>query len=136
MVRGILGDVHVQGHVRYLSAILESDTWLAYWTQLQIPLRTFRELGLAFDVSDAVLWQVCQQQRILLLTGNRNQDGPDSLEATLRVHNSATCLPVLTLANPRRVLNRREYAEQVVERLLEIVSDIDNYLGTGRLYLP
>lgn len=30
----------------------------------------------------------------------------------------------------------RTYAEAVVERLFEILMDIENYKGAGRLYLP
>ncbi|HWG45363.1 MAG TPA: hypothetical protein VN688_21550 [Gemmataceae bacterium] len=35
-----------------------------------------------------------------------------------------------------RINHSRAYAERVVERLLEYLIDIDNYRGTGRLYLP
>ena len=44
--------------------------------------------------------------------------------------------PVPTLANDQRVLRDRPYAEAVADRLLEILFDIDNYRGTGRLYVP
>jgi hypothetical protein len=43
---------------------------------------------------------------------------------------------VLTLAGPDRVIHSRTYAERVVERLLECLIDMDNYRGTGRVYLP
>jgi hypothetical protein len=135
-VRAILADADVRGQVRVLASILNGPTWRELWAQLQLSLLTFRALGLNPNVSDAVLWQVCQQQQVVLITANRNAEGPDSLEATLRAHNTLTSLPVFTLADPRRVLHSREYAERVVESLLEHLLEIDAYRGAGRLYLP
>jgi hypothetical protein len=45
-------------------------------------------------------------------------------------------LPVLTLADPDRIHREREYAELVVERLFEVLIDVNALRGTGRLYLP
>jgi hypothetical protein len=70
------------------------------------------------------------------VTANRNADGPDSLEATLRTQNTATSLPVFTIADAKRVLRSREYAERVALRLLDYLLDIDRVRGAGRLYLP
>jgi hypothetical protein len=103
---------------------------------LNLPLLTFRDLGLAPDASDALLWQRCQEEQIILITANRNNDGPDSLEATLRTQNRPDSLPVFTVADAERVLHSGEYVGRVVERLLDYLLDIDNYRGTGRLYLP
>jgi hypothetical protein len=135
-VRAILGDINIKGHVQILIDILESATWREVWTFLNLPLRTFRDLGLALDVTDAVLWQTCQQQEIILITANRNADDPDSLETTIRTRNTPDSLPVFTIADPDQVLHSRAYAERVVQQLLEYLIDIDNYRGTGRLYLP
>ena len=71
-----------------------------------------------------------------MITGNRNQDGPNSLDATIRTENTLTSLPVLTVSDPLALRNSREYAEQVIERLLDYLMGIDRVLGTGRLYLP
>jgi hypothetical protein len=103
---------------------------------VNLPLRTFRDVGLPPAASDAVIWHVCQQQQIILLTANRNAIGSESLEATLRACNTPDSLPVFTIGDAERVLHSRDYAERVVERLLEYLIDIDKYRGTGRLYLP
>jgi hypothetical protein len=42
----------------------------------------------------------------------------------------------VTLADADRILDERAYAERAVVKLLEYLLDIDNYLGTGRLYVP
>jgi hypothetical protein len=136
MVRAILSDVNIVGQVQVLLTILESAAWREVWHHFNLPLRNFRDLGLAANVSDAVIWGVCQQEQIILLTGNRNASGPDSLENTIRTRNQPDSVPVFTLADPDEVLRSKKYAERVVERLLEYLVDIDNYRGTGRLYLP
>lgn len=135
-MKAILGDINIQGHVRALVPILESTDWREVWTFLNLPLLTFRDVGLALKAKDAVVWQVCQEQEIILLTANRNADDADSLETTIRLRNTANSLPVFTIADADQVLQSRSYAERVVERLLEYLLDIDNFRGTGRLYLP
>jgi hypothetical protein len=51
-------------------------------------------------------------------------------------NNTPTSLPVLTIGVPPRVLSSRAYAERVATRLLEVLLDVEQYRGTGRLYLP
>jgi hypothetical protein len=82
----------------------------------------------------AVLWRRCQQQGILLLTGNRNAEKPEALEAVIALENTPTSLPVLTLSTPAQVFQSRAYADRVVTRLLEILLALEQYRGTGRLY--
>src|SRR5262245_13502191 len=94
------------------------------------------DLGLQPDASDRDVWEACQREQVVLLTVNRNDGGPESLEATIRQHNTPASLPVFTLANDQRVLRDRLYAAAVADRLLEFLFDIDSYHETGRLYLP
>jgi hypothetical protein len=136
MARAILSDVNIQGHVQALVHFLEGPAWRDVWASLGLGLCTFRDLGLAPDVVDSILWQQCQDEQVILITANRNAAGPDSLEVMLRSRNTPESLPVFTLADPDRVLHSRDYAERVVERLLDYLLDIDQYRGTGRLYLP
>ena len=77
-----------------------------------------------------------QREHGVLVTANRNDAGPESLEATIQQQNTPQSLPVFTLANDQRVLRDRQYAEKVADRLIEALSDIDSYRGTGRIYLP
>jgi len=93
-------------------------------------------LGLQPDASDPEVWEACQREQAVLLTANRSDDGPESLEATIQQHNKPESLSVFTLAIDQRVLRDRLYAETVAGRLLEFLFDIDRYRGTGRLYLP
>lgn len=72
---------------------------------------------------------------MLLLTANRNARGEDSLEQVMRRENTSTSFPILTIADPDRV-NEYDYRERCIERLVEIVIDLQNYLGAGRLFIP
>ena len=89
-------------------------SWASGEEQLKTPTLTFADVGLAPDTSDSLAWQLCQGQGLVLVTANRNDDGPDSLEATLRKHNTATSLPVITLADPEGIRHSGAYAEQTV----------------------
>jgi len=71
-----------------------------------------------------------------LVTANRNADTADSLERVIRAENQPDSLPVLTLADPRRVERDRAYAERTAERILDYLLRIDELRGSGRLYAP
>jgi hypothetical protein len=135
-MKGILADNNLKGHVRVLLYILEGEEWQEVWRSLNLVVATFEQLGLPDDASDARIWERCQQEEIALLTGNRNNAGADSLEATIQKHNLSASLPVFTVGDPEQVLQSPTYAERVVRRLLEYLIDIDNFRGTGRLFLP
>jgi len=135
-VKGILADVNIQGHVERLTSLMESEPWREFWEDLHLDYASFDDVGLPHDAPDADVWHLCQELGYVLITRNRNQDGPDSLEATIRAQNTAESLPVLTIADSERLLHGREYADRVVESLLEILMQIDALRGTGRLYLP
>lgn len=134
-MRGILSDHNIEGHFRALIAIWETEPWREIWKELDVAVESFGSLEILPDVSDAELWHACQQHRVVLVTANRNDDGPDSLEATISRYSQKTSLPVLTLANPRRFAQDREYAIEVAETVLEYLLEIERYRGTGRIYV-
>ena len=72
----------------------------------------------------------------MLITNNRNEDSPESLEATIRQHNTPESLPVFTIGNLDNFRLSRAYAERVLKRLYEYLLEIDSLRGTGRLFLP
>ena len=135
-MRGLLADINIQGQVEILRRVLEGGGWGSVWSELALPIQTFPDLNLHPAATDAAVWRLCQSQELLLLTGNRNKEGPDSLEATIERENRPECLPVLTFANPESMRRSRAYVERVADKLMDYVLYIDNYRGTGRLYLP
>jgi hypothetical protein len=135
-MRGVLADINVVAQARALLLILASDTWRDLWTELGLAVETFASLGLPFDAPDSLIWRRCQREGVVLMTDNRNDDGPDSLEATIRNENQPGSLPVITIADSDRVLRDRLYAERVAVRLLDYLMRIDEVRGVGRLYVP
>lgn len=99
-------------------------------------IESFRSLGFDRQMPDDELWRACQGDGLVLVTGNRNKDGPTSLEAVIGAENTPTSLPVITVANLKRVTTDRAYAEATALRLLERLIDMPLLLGAGRLYIP
>jgi hypothetical protein len=135
-MRAIMADNDIQGQMRVLVLLLESEAWGDIWASLDLAIRTFADISLDPSVADRELWQACQRDQIILVTANRNKVGPDSMEATIQAFNTASSLPVFTLADAKQILTSRDYANRVVEKLLQYVIEIDNVRGTGRLWLP
>jgi predicted nuclease of predicted toxin-antitoxin system len=135
-VNGILADANCEGHLALLLRLFQEGWRHDVWEVLHLTPVSLSDLGLQADASDREVWEACRRAQVILLTANRNDDGPESLEATIQQHKTPASLPVFTLANDQRVLRDRLYAEVVAERLLELLFGIDSYRGTGRLYLP
>lgn len=115
-----------------LWATMGSEGWLKL---LDIPMLTFDEVGLAINSSDRTVWRFAQEKQFILLTGNRNKEGEDSLEQTIRNENTPSSLPVITIGMVSRI-EERAYREQCAERIVEIVLNLENYIGVGRIYIP
>jgi len=135
-VKGIITDVNIEGQWAVLLRLLRQEEWAAFWAHLGLRVVSFADLGLPANSADLLVWQRCQDEELVLLTGNRNNEGPESLEATIRTLGTPASLPVFTIGTANRVLQERAYAERVVERLIDYLLDIDKYRGAGRLYLP
>jgi hypothetical protein len=135
-VTAILADANIEGQVDLLIARMQSETWREFWDYLGLRHVTFADVGLDRTDTDSVVWQRCQDADLLLLTDNRNDDGPDSLETTIRSRNTPRSLPIFTIGETRRLRASTEYADQVIDRLLSYILEIDELRGTGRLFLP
>ncbi len=135
---GLLADVNVQGHLSYLQRLLHAlDLW-GVLVEQGLQFATFSDLGLPRDLDDRSLWDYCQRAGWVLLTENRNQDGNDSLQATLADSWMWGHLPVLTLANKRRFERDPEYARVVATDVAELLFGISQkeYRDMPRIYVP
>lgn len=94
------------------------------------------DLGLTHRTKDHIIWRLCQERGFYLLTANRNNDGDDSLEATIRREGTISSLPVLTLADPNGTLSSPAYLDAVANSLLDYLLYQEPFRGTGRLFLP
>ena len=127
-----LVDYNLDGYALVFLGILTKRGWLEF---LSINFVTFREAGLLMDISDRVVWDYAQANQMMILTANRNMKGDESLEQVMREENTAASFPVVTIGDLDR-LDEFEYRERCVDRLIEIVLDIENYMGVGRLFIP
>ena len=93
----LLADENIQGHINRLVMRMQGEPWLGFWIYLQLSSVSFADIGLDPGDTDAVVWRRCQERRALLITGNRNDDGPDSLENTIRTCNTPQSVPVFSL---------------------------------------
>jgi hypothetical protein len=128
-----LVDHNLEGHALLLSGNIASLGWL---TILPIHFVTFEEVELAIDSDDRLVWQFAQANQMVLLTANRSMKGKNSLEQVMREENTSASLPVVTIGDADRVLTDPDYRNRCVDRLIEIVFDIDDYKGTRRLFVP
>jgi uncharacterized protein (DUF433 family) len=125
-------DHNLEGYAVQLLGTLASQGWLE---MLSIRFLMFHEAELADDSSDRIVWRFAQENQMILLTANRRMKGVDNLEQTIREENTTSSLPVLTIASLDR-FNDREYREKCAVRLIDILLDIENYKGVGRIFIP
>jgi len=128
----ILVDHNIEGQAALLLSTLTSEGWIELGV---LHFATFGELSLPIGTPDSVLWHFVQNRQMLLLTGNRNMAGEDSLEQTIRRENRTDSLPVVTIASVERILEA-DYRLSCATKLAEICLYIESYRGTGRLYVP
>ena len=137
-MNGLLFDINIQGHFQHLLHLLTALDLLGMWEAEDLDVFTVPQLGYPRDVRDRVIWNRCQADGLVLVTENRNDDGPDSLERTMAESLTPESLPVLTLANKLRFERDRRYALIVADAFLNAVSDTaaGKNRGVGRLYIP
>jgi hypothetical protein len=128
----VLLDNDISGHQELFIGTVYSTGWAEYHL---VRLITLIEVGLTNDALDRDIWQYCQSHSFLLLTTNRNQDDPHSLEQTLRDENREDALPVVTISDPQRLIEPA-YRERCIHALIGIILDLNNYLGSVRLFIP
>jgi hypothetical protein len=125
-------DHNIEGQSLMLFGSITSEGWLDI---LRIRFVYFDEVELPITSSDRVVWRFAQENQMILLTANRSMKGEDSLEQVIREECLSTSLPVVTLANVDRIIER-EYREECVDRLIDIALYLENYLGVSRLFIP
>ena len=54
----VMSDNDVRGHLDYLVMLCRATLWHELWTELQVDVFTFNDLGLAENASDATVWRL------------------------------------------------------------------------------
>lgn len=138
-MNGLLPDINFIGQFRRLMYIIQSDEWRDIGDKLGLRISSFSELKLDRETPDRQILDVCQSRGLILITGNRNHDGPDSLEAAI-ADTGSQALPVITIGSGQRVQHDSRYARMIAVDLLEVLIDLreipESLLGAGRIYLP
>jgi len=115
-----------------LWSILRAAGWLKLFP---FDMVMFKDVGLSADSTDREVWRFAQANQMILLTANRNMEGKNSLEQTMREENTSISLPILTISKDER-LKEKDYRNRCAEKLLEIVLNLDNHIGSGRIFIP
>jgi hypothetical protein len=106
------------------------------WDQLlQCQFKRLRDYDLPANLSDQEIWRFVQTHRLLLITNNRNSEDEESLQATIERENTADAWPIITVSDKDSLI-QTGYRQRVAHRLVEIIIDLENYFGTGRLFVP
>jgi hypothetical protein len=128
----VLIDHDIEGQAERLAETISKGGWAQAFS---IRFVRFMAVGLPHNSPDRAVWRFAQAHRMFLLTGNRNKEDESSLEQTITDENTLTSLPVITVADPDG-LYEKDCREDCADRLLDIVLYPQNYLGTGRQYIP
>ncbi|NER45591.1 MAG: ACP S-malonyltransferase [Symploca sp. SIO1A3] len=128
-----LVDHNLEGHALLLAGRITALGWLDL---LSIRFFTFAEIELPIASDDRIVWRFAQANQMILLTANRSMKGENSLEQVMREENTSLALPVVTIGDSDRVLNDPDYRNRCVDRLIEIVFDLEDYRGSMRLFIP
>lgn len=130
----VMSDHNCEGQA---DAIFQSLSHHGLLPLLPIQLLLFSEVDLHPKTGDRQVWQFCQDNGYLLLTGNRTaDDGARSLDYVIRTLLKEDSLPVITIGNLNRVMVDPNYCWRCAENLAEIILDLDRVRGTPRLYIP
>src|SRR4051812_4525137 len=78
-MRVLLADEDNERQVRRLYERALRDPWREFALDIGLRLTNLPTIGLPRGSSDRVVWQACQKLGLILVTGNRSKDGPDSL---------------------------------------------------------
>jgi hypothetical protein len=116
--------------------ILEGPEWCEVWNYLGANLLLFADIGLDQKTADSEIWRKCQADGLVLITANRNENDPESLEAIIKCENSPTCLPDFTVTDHESLRVNQDYVRRVAIKMLEHLLDIEDLRGTGRLFIP
>ena len=104
-----LVDHDIEGYAKLLWNTLASDRWIELCT---IEMLMFIDVGLPINSTDRKVWRFAQEHKLILLTANRNMDGMDSLEQSIRQENISTSIPVITIGRVERLKEKSYECDQ------------------------
>ncbi len=131
-----MADENVDGHLARLARLMAVADLIVYFPDLVYV--SSLALGLLPGTPDRIVWKFCQREQWVLLTANRNHDGPDSLNATILDSWHPGLLPVLTLMDATRFRRGGPYAAFVAGDAADVLYGLTlgEYRDQSRIHLP
>jgi len=131
----IVSDHRVVGAAAALQRAIVAGRWQEFAELLDLRFLRPADLGLASDAKDVDVWPAAQQSGAILITGIRSGGG-ESPDRVIEERSGPECFPVVTIADPRRVIHDPGYAASAAVRLLDLLIEIDSWRGVGRIFIP
>ncbi len=128
----ILLDHDIEGYDVYIETGWRETGWDQVFT---LEFNRLRDFSLPDNSPDQEIWRFVQRERLLLITNNRNNEVETSLQATIERENTPDSVPIITVSD-KESLTRADYRQHVANRLAEIIADLEDYLGAGRIWVP
>ena len=126
-------DYNLEGQARLSFNRLRKDGWAELF---DLEFVYFSSTGaLTPDSDDITIWRYAQAHGCIILTNNRNRKDETSLTATIERENTLASLPVVTIVDADR-LAEPAYRAATGIGLVNILMYLDNYRGTGRVFIP
>jgi hypothetical protein len=69
----IIADHDVERQLEVLLRLWLSRDWRELWASVACDIESFEQLGIDESSPDAEVWQLCQDRRIVLITGTEMQ---------------------------------------------------------------
>ena len=132
----LVADVNCEGYMRDLLAVAWNSDLKEFLEYLDVIVLSLADIGLPINTNDRLIWETIQHHQAILLTNNRNNKGRNSLHDTIMRFNRSDAFPVVTLSNSERIYEDRNYANRVAQKRVEVLIDIEQHRGVGRLYIP
>jgi len=137
-MNGLLADENFQGHMPRLQQALRSfDLW-DLLAEEGIRFGTFRDHGLKAGLDDRSLWNHCQDEGFILLTYDKNHDGPNSLQATMEDTWNVGRLSMITVSDQDKFSRDGVYAIRVASSIADILVEVreGDTLDRPRIFAP
>jgi SMC interacting uncharacterized protein involved in chromosome segregation len=132
----ILSDNDVRGAVRALRRAIEHE-WTDAVVALDLRFMELEDLGLREDSTDNEVYTKCLEVEAILVTADRTaRDGRESLENVIGRLGRDDSYPVITIGDPERLVQDRDYGSKCAEDLIDYLLRIDYLRRTRRLFLP
>lgn len=128
----LLLDRDMEGPGSILWGMLTVEGWVSFFSLHLVALAQV----LPEEIPDDEVWRFAQAHQMIFLTHHLSRAQGDLLEHVIRTENQPSSFPVVSIVHVPLLTIDRNYQEICLDRLLEILENLEYYKGTGRLFIP